>query len=196
MLRIKKILAPTDLMESSLAGIKYAISLARDHDAEVVVVHVADDTLMPRIGMTPYQAEMLTRRRWAVVGEGILSLIEKELRKKDLLLDDFLTRHIEPEVLRSAKLKRVTKLGEVVAEIVSVAAEEECDLIVMASRGRGWLARTVSGSLSEKVARKAPCPVLTIQPSALVRDDGRPGTGHVYSLEGGAYFALKLILAH
>jgi nucleotide-binding universal stress UspA family protein len=173
MVRIKKILAPTDLMESSLAGIKYGISLARDHDAEVVVVHVADDTLMPRIGMTPYQAEMLTRRRWAVVGEGILSLIEEERRKKDLLLDDFLTRHIEPEVLRSAKLKRVTRLGEVVAEIVSVAAGEECDLIVMASRGRGWLGRMVFGSLSEKVARRAPCPVLTIQPSALVREDGR-----------------------
>lgn len=43
----------------------------------------------------------------------------------------------------------------------------------MSSRGRGWLARLLAGSLSEKVARRAPCPVLTIQPSALVREDGR-----------------------
>lgn len=34
MIRITKILLPTDLQEQSLAGMKYAFSLARDHGAE------------------------------------------------------------------------------------------------------------------------------------------------------------------
>lgn len=173
MIRIKKILVPTDLMEKSLPGIRYAISLARDHDAEVVVVHVGEERLMPRMTMTPYEAELLMQRGWAVVAEGIRSLMEEELQKKDRLLHDFLSRHIEPEVLRPARLKRVTRLGDVVGEIVGLAAQEECDLIVMASRGRGWLGRMVLGSLSEKVARRATCPVVTIQPFTVVRENGR-----------------------
>ncbi|MBI3059036.1 MAG: universal stress protein [Deltaproteobacteria bacterium] len=43
MIKIKKILVPTDLREQSLAGIKYAISLAREHGAEVLVLHVVDE---------------------------------------------------------------------------------------------------------------------------------------------------------
>ena len=38
MIKIKKILVPTDLREQSLAGVKYAISLAREHGAEVLVL--------------------------------------------------------------------------------------------------------------------------------------------------------------
>ncbi|MBI2348735.1 MAG: hypothetical protein HYV05_08800, partial [Deltaproteobacteria bacterium] len=34
-------------------------------------------------------------------------------------------------------------------------------------------ARVITGSMSEEVGRKAPCPVLTIQPSAVVQDNGR-----------------------
>jgi nucleotide-binding universal stress UspA family protein len=70
------------------------------------------------------------------------------------------------------RLKQVVSLGEVAEEIVGTAAAEDCDLIVMASGGKNWLARLIRGSLTEKVVRLASCPVLTIQPFARVRQDG------------------------
>jgi nucleotide-binding universal stress UspA family protein len=48
-------------------------------------------------------------------------------------------------------------------EIVRVATEDNCDLIVMSTHGRTGLGRLLTGSVAEEVLRKAPCPVLTIR---------------------------------
>jgi nucleotide-binding universal stress UspA family protein len=60
-------------------------------------------------------------------------------------------------------------LGKVADEIVAAAIQEEVDLIVMARRERGVLARTLRRSISEAVTRNAPCPVLSIYPTQVIR---------------------------
>ena len=40
---------------------------------------------------------------------------------------------------------------------------ENADLIVMATHGRGAIAHILMGSTTEKVVRKASCPVLTVK---------------------------------
>lgn len=172
MIKIKKILVPTDLREQSLAGIKYAISLARDHDAEVLVLHVIDEKMVARASTPPLEEEMLFPGKWAATGEATHRFIDIELKERMLDLYSFLCGHLEIQDLRSVKITRLVRLGDIAEEIVSVAAEEQCDLIVMASQGKGWLARMIAGSMSEVVARQAPCPVLTIQPSAVVQENG------------------------
>lgn len=52
--------------------------------------------------------------------------------------------------------------GGAVEGILSVANDENVDLIVMTSRGRSGVARLVLGSVAEEVVRKAPCPVLVL----------------------------------
>jgi nucleotide-binding universal stress UspA family protein len=47
--------------------------------------------------------------------------------------------------------------------IVKFAKNENCDLIVMATHGRGAVSHILMGSTAEKVVRKAPCPVLTVK---------------------------------
>ena len=59
---------------------------------------------------------------------------------------------------------------KVVDEIVSAAKELQSDVIVMTSHV-SRLTRLFRGSFTERVIRKAPCPVLTILPSAEVRTD-------------------------
>ncbi len=54
--------------------------------------------------------------------------------------------------------------GDPAREILRVAAENECDLIVMGTHGRTGLERVLMGSVAEAVSRKAPCPVLTAKP--------------------------------
>ena len=43
------------------------------------------------------------------------------------------------------------------------ATQEECELIVIGTHGRGALTHALMGSVAEKVVRSAPCPVLTIR---------------------------------
>jgi len=69
-------------------------------------------------------------------------------------------RSPDPEVRVEHRLVE----GEATSGILCVAEEENCDLIVMGTRGRIGLARLLLGSVAEKVLRQTPCPVLTIRP--------------------------------
>lgn len=48
-------------------------------------------------------------------------------------------------------------------EIVTLAREDEADLIVVATLGRGGIARALLGSVANRLVRLAPCPVLTVR---------------------------------
>jgi nucleotide-binding universal stress UspA family protein len=53
--------------------------------------------------------------------------------------------------------------GDPTREIVRLAREKECDLIVMGTHGWTGLTRLLMGSVAEHVVRKAHCPVLTVK---------------------------------
>ena len=53
--------------------------------------------------------------------------------------------------------------GDPATEVLRVAREVPCDLIVLGTHGRTGLTRLVLGSVAEEVLRKAPCPVLTVK---------------------------------
>jgi len=62
------------------------------------------------------------------------------------------------------KVEKVLRFGIAFLEIIRFAKEEDIDLIVMSSHGRTGLTHMLLGSTTEKVVRKAPCPVLTVRP--------------------------------
>jgi nucleotide-binding universal stress UspA family protein len=66
--------------------------------------------------------------------------------------------------LRSAGItcKSIVRFGEPAREILKLADEADCDQIVMGRRGRGRAAKLLLGSVSDKVAREAPCPVTVV----------------------------------
>ena len=71
------------------------------------------------------------------------------------------------------------RAGKPAQEITALAEELVADLVVLGSRGAGWLKRLVTGSVSERVVREAPCPVLVVRATAawpptriVVGDDG------------------------
>jgi nucleotide-binding universal stress UspA family protein len=53
--------------------------------------------------------------------------------------------------------------GNPFQEIVQFARDRDVDLIVMGTHGRSGLVHVLMGSVTEKVVRKAPCPVLTVR---------------------------------
>jgi nucleotide-binding universal stress UspA family protein len=56
--------------------------------------------------------------------------------------------------------------GHVVNTIVAEAERARTDVIVLGTHGRSGFERLMLGSVTERVLRKAPCPVLTVPPRA------------------------------
>jgi nucleotide-binding universal stress UspA family protein len=61
------------------------------------------------------------------------------------------------------KVTTLLRVGRPYEEIIAAAKEHEVDLIVMATHGRGEVHRLLVGSVTDKVVRLAPCPVLTLK---------------------------------
>lgn len=77
---------------------------------------------------------------------------------------------MEKSGAKLVNIRTVIKIGKVTEEILAVAKEEQCDLIVMTSHG-GRLRRLVHGSFTDRVVQRATCPVLSIQPWAEIRTE-------------------------
>ena len=168
MIAIKKILVPTDLSSESVPAIGYAISLARDHGAEVIIVHT-----LPAKVLNPssayFSGEMGSAGVGPIARAGHPS-VENLFESGKQVLRNFLEQKIAPDLLRGVQITPLVRLGKVVDEIVSAAKEAQADVIVMTSQASP-LWRLLRGSFIERTIRKAPCPVLTILPSAEIRTD-------------------------
>jgi nucleotide-binding universal stress UspA family protein len=76
-------------------------------------------------------------------------------------------RELAGSVARDAAVTtEVSDATDVRSRILERAAELGCDLIVMGTHGRSGFERVLLGSVAEKVARKAPCPVMLVPPGA------------------------------
>jgi nucleotide-binding universal stress UspA family protein len=142
-LPFKRILCPVDFSDSSLAALDFALSLAQQGDAELTLLHVFD------AGDEP-----LTNRPISV--PEYWRLIEHDrTRELETIVPDSVRRWCQPST-RTAR-------GKAYREILGVAAEERCDLIVMGVHGRNALDLMLFGSTTNQVVRRATCPVLTVQ---------------------------------
>jgi len=98
-----------------------------------------------------YQPDAVTVGPPSVPVDALMAAARSALAK--LVHDHQLERfHVKTEVVE----------GPPVEEIVDYAHEQNIDLIVVATHGRGWLAHLLMGSVAEKVVRKAPCPVMAV----------------------------------
>jgi nucleotide-binding universal stress UspA family protein len=149
---IKKILAPTDLSPFSAKGLVYAASLAKAVAAQVIVCHVV------RTEEFVAHARLLEKNSTA-------SKVEEQLghlcERHSELLHEFVTRYLSPS-LQDVVIKEIVEMGEPHDWIVDWAKDNSIDIIVIATHGRSGLSRMMLGSVTEKVLRKAQCPVLAI----------------------------------
>lgn len=145
MIKISRILCPTDFSEYSKRALTYALSLAGHFDAKVILLHVIEPIRIPveyNFGLT--------------YGIDFDEDAEQTLREKLHALVDVPTRatvDVEERIERGAPF----------AEIVRVARDSQVDLVVIATHGLFGIAHLLLGSTAEKVVRKASCPVLTVK---------------------------------
>lgn len=163
----KKILVP--LMASRVGGraLPYAVALARRCGAEVVLVHALG---------APGDGDDAAARAAAAQADHEVFLATQGLREQGA--------HAEGYVYE----------GEAATAILEAAADHQVDLIVMATRARGDLARWIFGSVGNEVLRRAPVPTLVVPPSC-TRQWPEEGRGQVLAALDGSPFAEQALPA-
>ncbi|HLW64663.1 MAG TPA: universal stress protein [Gemmataceae bacterium] len=148
MRHIKTILHPTDFSEPCAAALEIACSLARDHHAKLLLIHV-----VPPVAPLTEGGDRLALRRAESRQQDQMSY-QDEMRNKLQQLA-IPAKHVPTE--------RLFAQGGVVDEILRAAKDRSCDVIVMGTHGWPGEARHLLGSIAEGVMTEAPCPVITVK---------------------------------
>jgi nucleotide-binding universal stress UspA family protein len=150
MLHIHKILHPHDFSPHANYAFEMACSLARDHGARVLVLHVNP---LPPPALMPYAVETMVPEEESTLAANLRNLHSP---------------------FPSVEVEHMVVTGDVVPDILRIAQEEGCDLIVMGTHGRKGLDRLLMGSVADRVTRRAPCPVVTVRNPTAFEEVGQP----------------------
>ena len=146
MIDLHRILVPTDFSKHSHNALAYATAFAEKFGAELYLLHVVQDLAL----FLPD----------AVTGAPPVSPPVEQLTAAARTA---LQHALQDEALHGLTVHPEVREGTPFYEIIQFAKELDIDLIVMGTHGRGGLVHVLMGSVSEKVVRKAPCPVLTVR---------------------------------
>ena len=145
MIKLKKVLVPTDFSDSAKHAFSYGVSFAREYEAELVLLHVVEN-------LTVGYASDLFPVPMAEVFQEISGYARAELAKL-----------AEEAKQKGVVVSELVAQGKPSAEIIRYAAENAIDMIVLGTHGKGMLDQALFGSTTERVVRRAPCPVLTVR---------------------------------
>jgi len=149
MVDINRILCPVDFSEFSERALEHAVTIARWYESAITVLHVVDVRLEPPVG--PPLAPI------ALV-PGPLTLAAREQITGEL------QRLVAAAAATDVAIETVVRDGRPDTTILEMATALRANLLVMGTHGRSGFDRLVMGSVTEKVLRKAVCPVLSVPP--------------------------------
>lgn len=144
-MKIERILFPVDFSEGSMNAVEYAISLKKEYDARLYLLHVVHDISMATGWQVPHiRLDELYR--------DMEEYARKEMEKfcRDLFRE-------------CDKIEQIVVRGIPHEEILKFARDKKIDIIVIGTHGRTGIDRMLFGSTAEKVVRNAPCPVLSVK---------------------------------
>ncbi len=149
MFKVMKILYPTDFSESSLEALKYAVSFARSCQAKLILMHVVNEKIFSEgLSLARVSApESLGQELAAEAGRQLRMIIPSDLRQ-------------------GLDVETVILSGNPSSEVIRYAKDNHVDMIVIGTAGRSGVEHMMFGSTAEKVVRGAPCPVLSVKPTA------------------------------
>ncbi len=143
----RNILVAYDFSKDSEQAFSTSLSIAQEFESNLHIVHVVEPTAYKDFLKFPGSpGEPLPKDIHDSLKEGILELVPMEA---------FNWCEIQAEIL----------VGKPYAEIVSYAGEKDIDLIALGVRGHGKVEELLVGSTTDRVIRRAPCPVLSVLPA-------------------------------
>ena len=148
---IRNVLVAVDGSEYSDRALDFALDLAEKFNASVMILNVSESLAM---------AAVLAESN--VYSGGNMAAFSKDLsRIHDKILGRSAARAktAKPNLAISSMLKE----GNPALEIVNAAKEGGFDVVVVGHKGLGKMEEFLLGSISEKVAHLAPCPVIIVR---------------------------------
>lgn len=141
--RLQKILVPTDFSDCSRKALQYAVPLARQFGATLVLLNVVS-----------------VNYAYGDFAGGDYPLMESELREG---AGKQMEQLGETQVGDTIPWVAQVRMGHAVKEILEAAKSMDVDLIIISTHGHTGLKHVLLGSVTEEVVRRAPCPVLTVR---------------------------------
>ena len=160
-MQLKSILCPIDFSDFSAAAYQHALSLAEYYNAKLVALHVVELWKYPFADYAAHEADY--GRFSAAMNEG-----------GELKLQRFVKEHSSGDV----QPKIIVHQGNAPNCILSFAQKEKMEGIVMGTHGRRGFDRLVLGSTTDRVIRKAACPVLVVSNASQGAQDTGPAGRH------------------
>jgi len=142
----RSILCPIQFDDPSLVALGLARQIAMTHGATLHLLHVVPK--LPALGEPE-------------ISEGEHS---PEEAKAETMLREIASRHLAG--VKSVIHTCLASARGLARAVVQIAEESGADLIVLKTHGRSGLSHFILGSVAEEVVRTAPCPVLTLTPTA------------------------------
>jgi nucleotide-binding universal stress UspA family protein len=143
--RHERILVPVDFSDFSEYAFKYGIGIAQALNAKVDVLHVIEDRIHPAL--------------YAGGNVSIFDVIPDLRERTEQTMIEFIQRHGDLPV----EVRPVLLDGNTFSVVLDYAKKEEVELVVMATHGHSGFEHLLLGSTTEKVIRKAHCPVLSVK---------------------------------
>jgi nucleotide-binding universal stress UspA family protein len=141
--QMDRILCPVDFSDSTAPAVEHALRLARWFDARVEVLHV--------IPFNPF----------GIAGGGVPNILEAIQTQHEGATRNLATL-VHPLLDEGVPIEWKVLDGDAWRVILEEAAAWPADLIVMGTHGRGGFEQLLLGSATEKVLRRATCPVLAV----------------------------------
>jgi len=199
-LEIKLILCPIDFSEFSERAYEHALSLAEHYQAKLVAQHVVELWRHPSAS-------------FAASGGLYEEFRQVLLETGEDHLQQFAKSHTHDKIQPELAVHE----GSAPDSILSFAQTQKADLIVMGTHGRRGFDHLMLGSVTDRVMRRAPCPVLAVRNpphDALAASNERQYVHHLsrivfcadfsknsegalnYALSGAAEYDAELTILH
>jgi nucleotide-binding universal stress UspA family protein len=140
--RLRRLLVPLDFSGRSREALLYAIPLAQQAKASLVLLHVVEPV-------------PITAPELGLMNADLAGMKKAAMRQLDQQREQLIPAGLETRAL--------VRIGMPAAEIVAAARREKIDLIAMSTHSRGALKRFFIGSTADQVMRNAHCPVLSVR---------------------------------
>jgi nucleotide-binding universal stress UspA family protein len=140
---MKKIIVPVDFSEHSEYALRTAVKLAKNSNAEVLILHMLEmsDALLTKTDTEQQQNAVY-----------YLKLAEQKFES-----------FLDKDYLKDVRITPIVKHFKVFSEVNDVVKENNADIIVMGSQGASGIKEFFIGSNTEKVVRNADIPVLVVK---------------------------------
>jgi nucleotide-binding universal stress UspA family protein len=148
---IRNILVAVDGSENSDRALDFALDFAEKFGSAVTVLNVSEVLAM---GVVPQESATFSFDNMSIIGKDLRRIHEDILSKAVSHAKEF-----KPNLTVSSMLRD----GDPAVEIVNVAKDSGFDVVVIGHKGSGMMRERFLGSISEKVAHLAPCPVVIVR---------------------------------